>query len=562
MPLFEKDRMLALDIGAGKVVLAEFRTDRQGGLELLNYGVDRLGGGHESETDRLAYIATAIRSLMRDHDFKPAPLYMTISGQTVFPRFVKLPPVAPDKVGQIIQYEAEQNVPFPIEEVVWDYQLLGTAVDGEQNAMLVAAKIENIKRLSDAVIAAELEPDVIDVAPMALYNTVRYNYADLDGCSMLLDIGSRSTNLVFIDGEQVFSRSIPVAGFTITQEIMKGLDVSFEEAEALKCESAFVAFGGVYGGVEDERVEKVSKIVRNVLTRLHAEVNRSINFYRGKQGGQAPARLLLTGGSSVIPHIDTFFREKLKLDVEMLNPFRNVAVSDALDTEQVSNDVQLLGEVVGLGLRSALTCPVELNLISADLRAAKQMRKRQPFFILSAVGLALVMLCWWIFFHRMGAVISGTTVDVKQRIRDLDDRNAELARVLTQQELAKAKVSRLSSLVLERSRWLDLLETVYGQLFDGMWVMGVRPVNEGGGLVAIEVDIYGFVDKLMEVAAEDGEGGTPPERVLARLQATEHFTDQSKITRFITRGGGDDDYVNSATFRLELAHAPSVEEQP
>jgi type IV pilus assembly protein PilM len=559
--LFETDRVLALDIGAGKVVLAEFRADRQGGLELLNYGVDSLGGGHESETDRLAYIATAIRSLMRDHGFKPAPLYMSISGQAVFPRFVKLPPVARDKIGQLVQYEAEQNVPFPIEEVVWDYQLLGEIEGGEQNAMLVAAKSDNIKRLTDAVAAAELEPDVIDVAPMALYNAVRYNYADAEGCTMLLDIGSRSTNLVFIEGDHVFSRSIPVAGHAITQEIMKGLEISFEEAEALKCSSAFVAFGGVYGGLDDERIERMSKIVRNVLTRLHAEVNRSINFYRGKQGGQAPVRLLLTGGSSVIPHVDTFFAEKLKLEVEAFNPFRNVSVAESVSVDRVGGDIQLLGEVVGLGLRRALTCPVEINLISSDLRAAKQLRRRQPFFILAAVGLALVMLCWWVFFHRMGTVINSTTVDVKGRIARLEQSSDDLSRVMVAKERAEGRVSRLSAVVLSRSRWLGLVDSIYAQLFDGMWVMGIRPTTKNGR-EAIDVDIHGFVDKLAGIEAGGSSGVTPAERVLSRLKEAAQFTKESEIITFRIGDGGNEDYVSSAVFRLYLADRSSQEEKP
>ncbi len=172
--MFEKDRILALDMGASKIVLAEFHISKKGDLELLRYGISLIGADTKSESDKLAYIVTAIRDIMREQGIRPAPMLMTVSGQSVFPRFVKLPPVAHDKIKQIVQYEAEQNVPFPIDEVVWDYQLIG-GDEGEMNVMLVAVKIETVKRLTDCVQAAELEPEVVDVAPMALYNAVCFN---------------------------------------------------------------------------------------------------------------------------------------------------------------------------------------------------------------------------------------------------------------------------------------------------------------------------------------------------------------------------------------------------
>ena len=127
------NRIIALDIGASKVVLAEFAVSKEGAPELVNYGIGQLGIQLDSETDPSAYVVSTIRDLMREHNIKPAPLLMTISGQMVFPRYVKLPPVTRDKLMQMINYEAEQNVPFPIEEVVWDYQLIGDT--GRENRM-------------------------------------------------------------------------------------------------------------------------------------------------------------------------------------------------------------------------------------------------------------------------------------------------------------------------------------------------------------------------------------------------------------------------------------------
>ena len=213
--MFKSNRVITLDIGSSRVVVAEFGLEKPAGLRLLNYAITHLEVEPDSDADASAYIVTAIKDSLRQLNIKPAPLLMTMPGQSVFPRYVKLPPVTKDKIQQIVQYEAEQNVPFPIEEVVWDYQLIpGEA--GEANVMLVAVKTENVSRLTDCIQAAGMEPDIVDASPLALYNAVRYNYPDLQGCTMVLDIGARSTNLIIIEESKIFIRSIPVAGNAIT----------------------------------------------------------------------------------------------------------------------------------------------------------------------------------------------------------------------------------------------------------------------------------------------------------------------------------------------------------
>ena len=523
MSMFESDRILALDLGASKIVLAEFHISKKGILELLRYGISPIGADTKSESDKLAYIVTAIRDIMREHGIRPAPMLMTVSGQSVFPRFVKLPPVTPDKIRQIVQYEAEQNVPFPIDEVVWDYQLIG-GDEGEMNVMLVAVKIETVKRFTDCVQAAELEPEIVDVAPMALYNAVCFNYPDNGECTMVLDMGARASNLIFIEHNRIFSRSIPVAGSTITQALMKEFDVSFEEAEEIKIEHGAVAFGGVYAGPDDEIADRTSKIIRSVLTRLHAEVNRSINFYRSQQGGSAPSVVLLTGGSSIIPHVDTFFHDKLKVDIDYLNPFANVSVAADIDADRINADLQNLGEVVGLALRRSLTCPVEINLMPPDLVARKIFRRRLPFFAMAAAGVVLAMLCWWVYFHRMGGVMKSQVSDVSGEIAEFKKIEKKLKIASKRHTDSVERVDKIADIVSIRTRWNELISTVHECMQEGMWVVALEPRGSATQINEINLTVQGFSDRLI-----DNEAGTSTERFRDRLRATEFFSDKSDI---------------------------------
>ncbi|MFU8780445.1 MAG: type IV pilus assembly protein PilM [Kiritimatiellia bacterium] len=542
--MFDNDRLIAVDLGASKIALAEFRIGKGGVPTLLHYGISPIEGDSGNEGERLGFIVTAIQDQMRALAIKPGPMMLSVSGQVVFPRFVKLPPVGRDKLSQIIQYEAEQNVPFPIDEVVWDYQLIGEAED-ELNVMLVAAKIENIKRLTDCVQAADLEPDVVDVAPMALLNAVRHTRSD-DGCVMILDIGARSSNLIFMEADHVFTRSIPVAGNTITQELMKSFDVSYEEAEKIKLEQGFVSFGGVTAAGESETAEQASKIIRSVLTRLHAEVNRSINFYRSQQGGSAPDLVLLTGGSSMLAHVDTFFQDKLRVPVEYFNPFDAVEIGPNVDVEALNQDIQSMGEVVGLALRRGGHALVEINLMPPDLVARKTFRRRKPFFIVSGIAVVLTLIGWWGYFTIAGSALAERTQRLDGAVRDLRQVQRQLEQVTNDRQVSESQLDTLTEQVALRARWIELLQVIGSALQEGMWISAIEPQIQDRRVTGVHVTVQGFSDKL-----EDTAQGTAAERLRDRLRASPFFRAESEIVREMGVGS----YRREIVLRLDLEQA-------
>ncbi len=524
--MFSSDRILALNVGAGKIVLAEYLVKSGRQPELLNYGTVDLGIDPETDTESASLIVPAIREIMKTRGIRPAPLMLALSGQVVFPRFVKLPAVGHEKLLQMIQYEVEQNVPFPIEEIVWNYQFIGDDSSGEQSAMIVAAKTENVREITDCVVAAGLEPEVVDVAPMALYNCLRYNYGDQSGCTVLLDIGARSTNLIFLEDEKIYSRCIPVAGNAITQELAKSFQISFQDAEKLKCERAFVSLGGVYAS-EDEQAERISKIVRNVVTRLHAEISRSVNFYRSQQGGSAPVRMFLTGGSSVLPHLDTFFREKLQVEVAYLNPFTNIGLSGKINRDRVGADAFVLAETVGLALRRSLACPIEMNLMPPEIVKRKSFKKRIPFFGLAAVGVLLSLGIWTMYERQMGALYAFQSERVSAKLASCKKMQEKLTKVEKSRAVVQTKADALKEVLDERSVWLKRIDAIRNSLFDGVWLTEMAPIKDGEGNVSgIRIVGRGWSDKLKAVeekAAAAGRKVTAVEELRDRLKAQSVF---------------------------------------
>ena len=464
-------RILTLNIGSAKAVLAEYALSGKRNLTLTAYGSGDLPTVDVNDPASIsASLPPVLSQIMREAGIKPAPVVVSLSGQMVFPRFAKLPMTGDaEKTAQMVRYEVEQNVPFPIDEIVSDYQLLGATPEGEQAAMIVAAKLEGVRAVTDAVIQAGLKPATVDVAPMAVLNALKFTYPGLTGCSVVLDIGSKTTNLIIIENEKIYNRSIPVAGNTITKEITQAFGCSFEEAEQLKLERGYVSLGGVTEDA-DEVTDRVSKVIRTVLTRLHAEISRSINFYRSQQGGNAPARLFLTGGTVRLPQLDQFFMESLQVDVEFLNPFGSVRVGPKVDAAALEGDAFTLAESVGLALRETDAAAIEINLMPPELVAAARNVKRIPFLAVGAVAF-LAALGVGIVVQMRGADVAKAKLErVESRNNALKGFEAKLKAGQKAEQDALEKSDEFQRLLVSRSEALQRISAVRKSLLPGMWI--------------------------------------------------------------------------------------------
>ncbi len=398
------ERFLVIDIGSTAVHVGEFETLANDTLVLL--GFDNMEYNEPlTEQNRTEVISEAIDRAMATGKYSSKSANLCVSGQAAFMRFVKLPPVTDDEtsVRQIVQFEAKQNVPFPIEEVVWDYQLIARE-DDEDELEVMFAVIKN--EIVDSVIAAVkkcgLKPATVDFSPAALYNAARANYVGEQECAMLLDIGGKCTTLLFLEGGRFFARSIPIAGAAISQQIAKEFSISAEEAEVLKRRYGFVALGGAYEEPESEVAATISKIIRNVMTRLHGEINRTINIYRSQQKGSKPTKLLLAGGSSTMAFTDHFFSEKLRMEVGYFNAFQIVSKSNRIDLDELGQLAHLFPEIVGVALRHLYPCPVEINLTTRDIRSEGDIKKRVPFIWASCfVWLLILGICWFVNTYQV-----------------------------------------------------------------------------------------------------------------------------------------------------------------
>jgi type IV pilus assembly protein PilM len=464
---------------------------------LKQYGFKSLGAEGSQETAREAAILKALQELLAEKSIKSRNVNVCLPGFHVFSKFVKLPPVDAGKVTQIIQYEAQQNVPFPLEEVVWDYQILGSTAGGELEVLLVAIKADIVEGLFRVTETAKLHLLLADVSPAALCNAFRYNYGDLEDCTMLLDIGAKTSNLLFFEKGKVYSRSINLGANSITQDFSNESKKKFDVAEKIKIEEGFVSLGGAYEEPENQDQAAISKIARQFMTRLHIQVNQTMQFYRGQQGGSAPQRLFLSGGASIMPYTAQFFAEKINVPVEYFNPLRNVQIDPSINLEELARVAHSLGEVVGLGLRNLAHCPVELNLMPASTLKWQSFNQKKPYFIATIFSLVAVIASMGFAFSQLADVKEKKLGEAKALVEPRQQRKNAFDKAYGDFQKTRKEMAQTVTWLDDRFYWADALAEFRQVLMrvedgvklklrndTGVWIENFTMETPGGGAAA------------------------------------------------------------------------------
>ncbi len=493
--MLNKKSFLVVDFGATNLKLAGFELTEAGGLCLRQYGFRSLGQDGTQEATREGAMLKGMQDVLSEHSYDSRNVNICAPGYHTFSKFVKLPPVDTSKVTQIIQYEAQQNVPFPLEEVVWDYQILGAAPTGELEVLLVAVKSDVVEGLFRTAEKAGLRLQLVDVSPAALCNAFRYNYGDLEGCTMLLDIGAKTSNLLFFEKGNVYSRGISIGANSITQDFAKESKLPYDEAERVKIQEGFVSLGGAYEEPDSPHQAAISKIARQVLTRLHIQVNQTIQFYRGQQGGSPPDRLFLSGGATSMPYTAQFFSEKLNLPVEYFNPLRNLQIDPDLPREELAKVAHSLGEVVGLGLRNLAHCPVELNLMPKSSLKRREFAQKKPYLAASVFCLILIVFAYGWFYDRVAEEKARALTQLKPKVNKLQADEQKLRDAMSAMKRAQQEAEQFIAATTDRLYWANALTALRDALIaveakkekefnakTGVWVEKMAPQAPPGFL--------------------------------------------------------------------------------
>lgn len=472
------DRTIVINLGMQTVTMAVLQPATGGGVTLTGFTQSDLIPDPAADGSRFSQLKVVLGEMKNRLGWKGGVSACAIPSQGVFTRFVQIPKVEPDKIDQVLFFEAQQNVPYPIEEVAWTYQVLPDKGDDKINALLVATKTDALEATVEVLSAAKLAPELIETSPTALYNAFRYNYPDLQGCSLLIDIGSRATNLLFIEGQDVFIRILPVGGNSITAALQKKFETrGFNEVEEFKRAEGLIPPPGNYAGAKSEDVAEMGKIARTVMTRIHNEITRSVTFYRTTQKGAAPMRVFLAGGGASMPYTLEFFNEKLSLPIEFFNPLRRIAVGTGVDQAAAAGVAHRLGECIGLGLRELGTeCPLSITLQAPSLLRGEQAKKQRPYLLAAAAGLVAAIAVLGLYYQSAAQSITRLNEQLQASIQPLQQTADQIAGFTNKRNKLLKDGADLAALPLLRTGWAEIINALnQSQPERFLWITRLAP---------------------------------------------------------------------------------------
>jgi len=336
-----------------------------------------------TDAERDEAMRTALAVFLKRHGIRREPVFVSIPGHTTFNRVLRIPVMDEKKLDSTIRFEAQQQIPFPIEEVVWDYHPLPGASPSEMEISLYAVKNDFIRKFLHNMELAGLEPAGIQIAPLALFNFARFEL-DMRGANIILDVGSDASDLLVLDQDKTWMRTVPLAGNDVTKALEEKFKLPYDEAEKLKIKS---------GG--SKQAQKIFGVMKPILTDLVSEVDRSLSYYRSQVPDAEFKECLLLGSGGKLVGIRKFLGETLEVEVTRVTSLKKVLIGPKVNVEFLQANLAGLPVALGLALQALGKATNEVNFLPRALADARETRRKRPWFAAAAVVLWIGALLAW-----------------------------------------------------------------------------------------------------------------------------------------------------------------------
>jgi len=340
--------VVGLDIGSSSIKAVELKRAK-GEIQVASLGVEPLASDIvvDSMIVDSGSVSSAISKIFTEHKIKSKSVATAVSGHSVIVKRIPVSRMTDDELAESIQTEAAQHIPFDIADVNIDYQILNDDPDSPQmDVLLVAVKKDKILNYTNVLSLAGKSPAVVDIDAFALQNCYEYNYEPGETTTVaLLNLGASVMNINIVKGRApLFTRDVSVGGNQYTDSLQKELDLSFDDAEALK-------LGQKVGTVSEDAKLPILQQVTEIIV---LEIQKTFDFFRATAAGEHIERIYMAGGSSRVPGLIEALRQEFTIPVEVLNPFQRISSVTAAggEAEIIDQNPGQLAVAVGLALRS------------------------------------------------------------------------------------------------------------------------------------------------------------------------------------------------------------------
>jgi type IV pilus assembly protein PilM len=370
-----------------KVVRLEGDTLTHSGV----FPYDSAGSGEAGDLD--AQIKATLTQVKATYKISNEPVIFSLPSHSTFNRLIKLPPVEESKIPEIVKYEAQSQIPFNIDEVIWDYQYVERdyGPGEEKEVILFAIKRDIVEQFLGNIVELRFNTEAVQFAPVALFNFLLRDQ-EIKGATVALDMGGDNTDLIVIDGTKFWVRNLPITGNDITKALQKAFNIPFEEAEKLKLKAG-----------QSQQAQKIFNAVQPILRDLVNEINRSMGYYKSISKTSKFDQIILLGNSTKTLNFQKFVSQSLQLPAIRVQKLNSIAVGGAVDPGELNENLATIGTAIGLALQGIEPTTNRINLLPEIYRQKKELKRKQPFVIATVAAFYLLVgLAWYKYSDDVG----------------------------------------------------------------------------------------------------------------------------------------------------------------
>jgi len=468
-------KSLVINCGASHVAAAVF-TSANGKLTLEELDTRDLRYDVAKEEAWLPALAEGLRDLSRSSVRFRGKATFILPGYQLLIKPIKVPHVEAAKQAQIIAFEAQNNIPFPLTEAVWGSQVI--ADDGiETEVLLAAQKAESANRFCGLMSTIGFEPVSLQPSSLLDYNAYKLVHGgDLED-TLIVNIGARSTNLTFVSPAGLFIRNVNLGGNTFTQMVADATGKAFTVAEDLK-----VSFysGATSFEADDPAVAPLQARALDFMKRLSQQVTQSIIAYRRASNRAAPARILLTGRGSLLAGLPEFLSDAQKVSVDYFNPSTSLEVGARVDKGTLDSLYYQISEVVGDAARLVKPESMGVNLLPPVIRARQTFQRQKPFLVLAAACLALAPTPMLYRYYSQVSILKNEAKDWTTRADSLNSLAKARQKLADEATDTSNQIAQYQDLYDSRFNWIIFFSQLQDALvgIKDVWLDSLQVVRE------------------------------------------------------------------------------------
>lgn len=434
--MFTFSTQTIVDCGASHVAGGVF-VGGGGKLRLEQFACEPLAVEPGREEEWPQAVAAALRALSAR--LRPiGPVTLVLPGHLVLTKFVKTPRVAAAKRARVIQFEAQQNIPYALSDVVWDHAVAGGS-EHDLDVILCAAKLDAVDALCRAAESAGFVPRWLMPGVQALHGAI--DVAVRDQPTLVADLGARYATLLLVENGRWHARTLSLGGHQVTQQLAESQDCDFAEAEVLKTSGRNAAL--LTGAME------------SFTARLSQELTRSVLHFKRQSDAAPPTRILLTGGAAQLPELAAALAARARVPVEQFSPLDGIEVAVAVGDSTAAHAPQL-ANLIGAARWHFTRAEAPLNLLPPRLRSRENQRRRQPWFAAAAVLAVAALLPPLLHFRQWETTLLRKTAALDAEIAPLRRRESLNRANREKLETLQRQVAVLHAAAARRANWPQL----------------------------------------------------------------------------------------------------------